>query len=212
MVAGICSRATATISCHPLRACPQRTREDLMGEPLSGAADHPRDEDRAEAARAGALPLAARRAAVGLGAICQGGKASRAWWGKGIDSRYENGPAFGRLSEDAVNRRQEFVIGGSTISGKPFDALIFGYDEGQADLFAARLDGDRHDLGPHLLQDPKGQSQSRLRRAASGSARLTTLSGSSSSCTMIWATSTTNLSPRADRESIPSQVLPMSPE
>jgi hypothetical protein len=30
-----------------------------------------------------------------------------------------------------VNRGQEFVIGGYTVGGSPFGALIFGYDEGE---------------------------------------------------------------------------------
>jgi bifunctional non-homologous end joining protein LigD len=36
-----------------------------------------------------------------------------------------------------VNRGQEFVIGGYTV-GNPFDALIFGYYEGDRLIYAAR--------------------------------------------------------------------------
>ena len=45
------------------------------------------------------------------------------------------GPALGRVAEDARQPGQEFVIGGYTVGTKTFDALIFGYYEGeQADL------------------------------------------------------------------------------
>jgi len=37
-----------------------------------------------------------------------------------------------------VNRGQEFVIGDYTIGTKTFDALIFGYDEGERLIYAAR--------------------------------------------------------------------------
>jgi ATP-dependent DNA ligase len=37
-----------------------------------------------------------------------------------------------------VNQGQEFVIGGYTIGASPFDALIFGYYEGERLLYAAR--------------------------------------------------------------------------
>jgi bifunctional non-homologous end joining protein LigD len=37
-----------------------------------------------------------------------------------------------------VNRSQEFIIGGYTIGGRYFDALIFGYREGDKLMYAAR--------------------------------------------------------------------------
>jgi hypothetical protein len=37
-----------------------------------------------------------------------------------------------------VNRGQEFVIGGYTPGGNPFDALIVGYYEGERLLYAAK--------------------------------------------------------------------------
>ena len=37
-----------------------------------------------------------------------------------------------------VNRAQEFVIGGYTVGGQYFDALIFGYWEGGRLMYAAR--------------------------------------------------------------------------
>jgi DNA ligase D-like protein (predicted ligase) len=57
---------------------------------------------------------------------------------KRSDSRYEPGLRSGAWQKMRVNRGQEFVIGGYTIGGNPFDALIFGYYEGDRLLYAAR--------------------------------------------------------------------------
>ena len=57
---------------------------------------------------------------------------------KRIDSPYEPGLRSGAWQKMRVNRGQEFVIGGYTIGGNPFDALIFGYYEGDRLLYAAR--------------------------------------------------------------------------
>jgi ATP-dependent DNA ligase len=46
-----------------------------------------------------------------------------------------------------VNRGQEFVIGGYTVGPKNFDALIFGYYEGDKLMYVARTretDSRRH--------------------------------------------------------------------
>jgi ATP-dependent DNA ligase len=56
---------------------------------------------------------------------------------KRIDSKYEPGQRSGAWQKMRVNRGQEFVIGGYTI-GNPFDALIFGYYDGDRLLYAAR--------------------------------------------------------------------------
>jgi len=53
-------------------------------------------------------------------------------------SRYEPGLRSGAWMKMRVNRGQEFVIGGYTVGGNPFDALIFGYYEGDRLLYAAR--------------------------------------------------------------------------
>lgn len=45
---------------------------------------------------------------------------------KRIDSPYEPGLRSGAWQKLRVNRGQEFVIGGYTIGGNPFDALIVG--------------------------------------------------------------------------------------
>ncbi len=54
------------------------------------------------------------------------------------DSRYEPGLRSGAWMKMRVNQGQEFVIGGYTVGGNPFDALIFGYYEGDRLLYAAR--------------------------------------------------------------------------
>ena len=57
---------------------------------------------------------------------------------KRIDSPYEPGLRSGAWQKMRVNRGQEFVIGGYTMGGNPFDALIFGYYEGDQLMYAAR--------------------------------------------------------------------------
>jgi DNA ligase D-like protein (predicted ligase) len=54
------------------------------------------------------------------------------------DSRYESGLRSGAWMKMRVNRGQEFVIGGYTIGTKTFDALVFGYYEGERLIYAAR--------------------------------------------------------------------------
>jgi ATP-dependent DNA ligase len=57
---------------------------------------------------------------------------------KRLDSRYEPGLRSGAWMKMRVNRGQEFVIGGYTVGGNPFDALIFGYYDGDRLIYAAR--------------------------------------------------------------------------
>ena len=57
---------------------------------------------------------------------------------KRLDSRYEPGMRSGAWQKMRVNRGQEFVIGGYTLSGSNFDALIFGYYEGDKLQYVAR--------------------------------------------------------------------------
>lgn len=57
---------------------------------------------------------------------------------KRLDSVYESGLRSGAWLKMRVNRGQEFVIGGYTVGGTPFDALIFGYYENGQLLYAAR--------------------------------------------------------------------------
>jgi DNA ligase D-like protein (predicted ligase) len=54
------------------------------------------------------------------------------------NSRYEPGQRSGAWQKMRTNRAQEFVIGGYTVGGKTFDALIFGYYEGDRLMYAAR--------------------------------------------------------------------------
>jgi bifunctional non-homologous end joining protein LigD len=57
---------------------------------------------------------------------------------KRLDSRYEAGLRSGAWLKMRVNRAQEFVVGGYTVGTKTFDALVFGYYEGDRLIYAAR--------------------------------------------------------------------------
>jgi DNA ligase D-like protein (predicted ligase) len=57
---------------------------------------------------------------------------------KNLNSAYEPGLRSGAWRKMRANRGQEFVIGGYTLGGKSFDAVIFGYYEGDNLLYAAR--------------------------------------------------------------------------
>ena len=48
---------------------------------------------------------------------------------KKLSSRYESGQRSGSWQKMRINKGQEFVIGGYTVSDRNFDALIFGYYE-----------------------------------------------------------------------------------
>jgi bifunctional non-homologous end joining protein LigD len=52
-------------------------------------------------------------------------------------SRYEPGKRSGAWQKMRVNRSHDFVIGGYTIGGNPFDALVFGYYQGKQLMYAA---------------------------------------------------------------------------
>jgi DNA ligase D-like protein (predicted ligase) len=54
------------------------------------------------------------------------------------DSVYESGLRSGAWMKMRVNRGQEFVIGGYTRGTRSFDALVFGYYEGDALTYVAR--------------------------------------------------------------------------
>jgi ATP-dependent DNA ligase len=57
---------------------------------------------------------------------------------KRLDSKYEPGQRSGAWQKMRINRGQEFVIGGYTMAAKNFDALIFGYYEGDRLIYTAR--------------------------------------------------------------------------
>jgi len=57
---------------------------------------------------------------------------------KRLDSRYEPGQRSGAWRKMRINQGQEFVIGGYTPGPRNFDALVFGYHEGDKLLYAAR--------------------------------------------------------------------------
>jgi bifunctional non-homologous end joining protein LigD len=54
------------------------------------------------------------------------------------DSRYEPGLRSGAWRKMRVNRSREFVIGGYTVGGATFDAVIFGRYEGDRLLYVSR--------------------------------------------------------------------------
>jgi bifunctional non-homologous end joining protein LigD len=54
------------------------------------------------------------------------------------DSHYQPGLRSGAWLKMRVNRGQEFVIGGYTVGTRTFDALVFGYYEGDQLIYAAR--------------------------------------------------------------------------
>ncbi len=66
------------------------------------------------------------------------------------NSRYEPGLRSGAWMKMRVNRGQEFVIGGYTAGTKSFDALIFGYYEGDRLMYAART---RNGFTPAMRAD-----------------------------------------------------------
>ena len=66
------------------------------------------------------------------------------------DSRYEPGQRSGAWRKMRVNQGQEFLIGGYTVGGSTFDALIFGYYRGRDLIYVART---RNGFTPRLRED-----------------------------------------------------------
>jgi ATP-dependent DNA ligase len=66
------------------------------------------------------------------------------------DSRYEPGERTGAWRKMRVNQEQAFIIGGYTVGGSTFDALIFGYYEDVKLLYAGRT---RSGFTPRLRAD-----------------------------------------------------------
>ena len=66
------------------------------------------------------------------------------------DSKYEPGERSGAWQKMRINQGQEFVIGGYTVGGRSFDALVFGYYlEGNL-IYAART---RNGFTPKLRDE-----------------------------------------------------------
>jgi ATP-dependent DNA ligase len=57
---------------------------------------------------------------------------------KDRNSRYEPGLRSGAWQKMRINLSEDFVIGGYTVGGSTFDAVVFGYYEGKQLMFAAR--------------------------------------------------------------------------
>ena len=112
-------------------------RPDVMREPL---------EKRRELLEKKVLPKLTEpvRYAASLDATClcliQSVKAHgfEGLVAKRRNSVYEPGLRSGAWMKMRVNRGQEFVIGGYTRGTKTFDALVFGYYEGNKLIYAAR--------------------------------------------------------------------------
>jgi DNA ligase D-like protein (predicted ligase) len=66
------------------------------------------------------------------------------------NSVYEPGKRSGAWRKLRVNQGQEFVIGGYTVGGSTFDALIFGYYDGDDLIYAART---RNGFTPALRRE-----------------------------------------------------------
>jgi bifunctional non-homologous end joining protein LigD len=62
-------------------------------------------------------------------------------------SRYEAGMRSGAWQKMRVNQGQEFVIGGYTVGGATFDAMVFGYYDGEKLMYAGRT---RNGFTPQL--------------------------------------------------------------
>lgn len=75
-----------------------------------------------------------------LGDLIQSVKAQRleGLVAKARDSRYEPGLRSGAWQKMRINQGQEFVIGGYTIGGAAFDAVVFGYYEDDKLMYAGR--------------------------------------------------------------------------
>jgi bifunctional non-homologous end joining protein LigD len=77
-------------------------------------------------------------------------------------SRYESGKRSGAWQKMRVNRSQDFVIGGYTVGGNPFDALVFGYYQGNQLMYAARTHAHVDGYSPCWLVSPDFWSRRRI--------------------------------------------------
>jgi bifunctional non-homologous end joining protein LigD len=66
------------------------------------------------------------------------------------DSKYEPGERSGAWQKMRINQGQEFVIGGYTVGGNSFDALVFGYFQEGNLIYAART---RNGFTPKLRDE-----------------------------------------------------------
>jgi DNA ligase D-like protein (predicted ligase) len=66
------------------------------------------------------------------------------------DSIYEPGGRSGVWRKMRINQGQEFVIGGYTVGGQTFDAVVYGYYDAQKLIYAART---RNGFTPALRAD-----------------------------------------------------------
>jgi bifunctional non-homologous end joining protein LigD len=76
------------------------------------------------------------------------------------ESHYEPEQRSGSWQKMRINQGQEFVIGGYTVGGRTFDALVFGYHVGKDLLFASKTrNGFTPPLREALMRKFKGLEQ-----------------------------------------------------
>jgi bifunctional non-homologous end joining protein LigD len=75
---------------------------------------------------------------------------------KRCDSRYEPGQRSGAWAKMRVNQAQELVIGGYKVGGRTFDAVVFGYYDGQRLIYVART---RNGFSPSSREALSGSSR-----------------------------------------------------
>jgi bifunctional non-homologous end joining protein LigD len=112
-------------------------REALRGRVLSSLGEPIRESPTFDASLADLIQSAKAQGLEGLVA-------------KRLDSRYEAGMRSGAWLKMRVSQGQEFVIGGYTVGGSAFDALVFGYYEGGKLVYAART---RNGFTPRLREE-----------------------------------------------------------
>jgi len=106
-------------------ALPLSKRRELLEEILPRLKDPIRDSPRLEASLPDLIQSVKTQGFEGLVA-------------KNLNSKYEPGLRTGAWKKMRVNKGQEFVIGGFTVGGNSFDALIFGYYDGDDLIYVAR--------------------------------------------------------------------------
>lgn len=113
------------VAAENVMAQPLVRREMLQTRVLSKLADPIRESPQLEASLPDLIHSVKEQGLEGLVA-------------KRRDSRYEPGQRSGAWQKMRVNRGQEFVIAGYTPGAKNFDALVFGYYDGDRLLYVAR--------------------------------------------------------------------------
>jgi hypothetical protein len=127
------------------------TSSTFVCSPDEREREHPRHQARAigaasvaeaDGAPSRTSPVGSRRLGEGAGAGGAGREASRQPLRAGLRS--------GAWQKMRVNQGQEFVIGGYTVGSKTFDALVFGYYDGERLIYAARTQSGISHRAPQI--------------------------------------------------------------